>query len=194
MTIPVPERQWATLASEAKRERLLQAAADVFAREGLDASMPAVAMAAGAGVASVYRQFPSKYELLAALVVRRLDQFAQVAEEAIAQPGTRWSALTKLLWRVVEQQTGDDFLVDALLITAEHPDVSEGERRALALLDELLASARHEGRLRSDATTADLRLVLAATRAARRVDPEAWRRMLELLIDALDRDQPTASD
>ena len=46
--------------------------------------------------------------------------------------------------------------------------------------------SRAEGRLRSDATTLDLRLLFAATRAAKQVEPEAWRRMLELLIDALD--------
>jgi hypothetical protein len=35
-------------------------------------------------------------------------------------------------------------------------------------------------------TTLDLRLLFAATAAAKRVEPEAWQRMLELLIDALD--------
>src|SRR5271154_1713664 len=63
---------WSTLDAEHKRATLLRAAGEVFAREGLDAPMPSVAAAAGAGVGSVYRQFPSKRELLPALGVERL--------------------------------------------------------------------------------------------------------------------------
>ena len=187
MTIPVAEREWATLAPETKRERLLQAAAEVFTSEGLDAPVPTIAIAAGAGVASVYRQFASKHELLAALVVRRLDEVAATAAGAVAGDSEGWSALTAMLWTIVEQQSGDDFLTDALLATAEHPDVRAAEARAQAALEELLAGARAQGRLRADATPFDFRLLLAATRAARKVEPAAWRRMLELLIDGLDR-------
>ena len=67
-----PERLWSALSAEQKHERILCAAGRVFAREGLDASMPVVAAEAGAGIGSLYRQFPSKHDLLAALVVRRL--------------------------------------------------------------------------------------------------------------------------
>ena len=83
-------------ADSQKRERLLGAAGRVFARDGLDAPMPTVAAEAGAGVASLYRQFPSKHELLAALVVRRLEQFTDATEEAAAREGDRWSVLTGL--------------------------------------------------------------------------------------------------
>ena len=72
-----PATDWTTLDPASKTERLLSAAAEVFARQGLDAPMSEVADAAGAGVASVYRRFPSKRELLAALVVRRLEQIAE---------------------------------------------------------------------------------------------------------------------
>ena len=58
--------------------------------------------------------------------------------------------------------------------------------RAVTSLDQLLIDTRVEGRLRSDATPLDLRLLFAATRAAKQVEPTAWRRMLELLIDAPD--------
>ena len=84
MSIPVPpeieparsrrEACWSELDAEDKRATLLRAAGEVFARDGLDAPMPAIAAAAGAGVGSVYRQFPSKRDLLAALVVERLQR------------------------------------------------------------------------------------------------------------------------
>jgi AcrR family transcriptional regulator len=184
---------WTALDPEAKREHLLAAAGEVFAREGLDAPMPAVAAAAGAGVASVYRQFPSKHELLAALVTRRLEQIARAATEAAAREGDRWSALTDMLWALVERQSCDDLLGEARLLVAKHPKVLAASENASLALDQLLAAARAEGRLREDASTVDLHLLFAATRAAKKVEPAAWRRMLTLLIDALDTQRTPAT-
>ena len=98
--VPDPELEWAQLDADAKRERLLCAAGRVFSRDGLDAPMPAVATEAGAGVASVYRQFPSKHELLAAVVIRRLEQIQEAAGAAAATEGDRWTALTEMLWTI----------------------------------------------------------------------------------------------
>lgn len=179
---------WTKLDPAAKRERLLCAAAEVFTSEGLDASMPAVAAAAGAGVASIYRQFPSKRELLAALVVRRLDQIADAASRTAESEGDRFTALVSMLWTVVESQSYDDFVGEARVQVAEHPDVVRAGDRCAAALERLLEDARAEGRLRADATSLDLRLLFAATRAAKKIEPTAWRRTLELFIDALRRD------
>lgn len=178
---------WAELDAAAKRERLLCAAARVFAAEGIDAPMPTVAAAAGAGVASVYRQFPSKHELLAALVARRLDQIADEAAATAQTTGDRFAALTAMLWKVVERLALDDLLFEARVQVAEHPDVERATERASAAMERLLVDARAEGRLREDATSLDLRLLFAATRAAKQVEPAAWRRTLELFIDALRR-------
>jgi AcrR family transcriptional regulator len=178
--------QWTRLDSAGKRERLLEAATEVFGRDGLEAPMSVVAEAAGAGVASVYRLFDSKRELLAALVVRRMDTVAAAAQEAFERPGDRWSALTEMLTTLVSGQRADYLIGDARALVADHPDVISAVTRASEAQERLLAAARAEGRLRADATPQDLRLLFAATRAARRVEPEQWGRMLELLIDALD--------
>jgi AcrR family transcriptional regulator len=197
MSIPPLEREpaWAHLDPEAKRARLLRAAGEVFASNGLGTPMPVVAAAAGAGIGSVYRQFSSKHDLIAELVIDRLDQIAAGAHEAGKRAGDRWAALTEMLWRLLERQSCDDFFGDAMLMVSEHPQVIAALARAHEAFDQLLIDTRAEGRLRSDASPLDLRLVFAATRAARQVDREAWRRMLELLIDALDtrRGAPAAS-
>jgi AcrR family transcriptional regulator len=188
-TVPDREREWAGLDADAKRERILCAAGGVFSRDGLDAPMPAVAAEAGAGVATVYRQFPSKHKLLAALVIRRLEQITVAARAAAAQgdaTGDHFSALTGMLWKIVEGQSGDDFLGEAHTVVADDHEVVEATAQATQALERLMAAARVQGRLRSDATTTDLRLLFAATRAAKQVEPEAWHRMLALLIDALD--------
>jgi AcrR family transcriptional regulator len=189
MSIPVVEpsaSDWSRLDPAAKREHLLTVAAEIFTRDGLDAPMPVIADAAGAGVASVYRQFPSKHELLAALVIRRLEQITAGARHASATTSDHWTALTELLWTLVEQQRCDEFLGEAMLTVNQHPAVQAASTNATNALDELLAAARTEGRLRADATTHDLRLLFAATRAAKHIEPTAGRRMLQLLIDALD--------
>jgi AcrR family transcriptional regulator len=191
MSIPVWEQdrtataEWSSLDAHEKRARLLLAAGEVFARDGLDAPMPAVAAAAGAGIGSVYRQFPSKHDLLAALVVERLQESERGTELALASGEDRWSALTGMLWTLAERQAGDDVLGEAMATVSEHPAVVEALAATVIALERLLAAARAEGRLRADATTLDLRLLFAATRAASQLEAGAWRRMLELGIDAL---------
>ena len=186
MSIPPPVACWSDLDTDEKRGRLLRAAGEVFARDGLDAPMPAIAAAAGAGIGSVYRQFPSKRDLLAALVAERLADTEARARAALASDDGAWSALTGLLWALAERQAADDVLGEAMATVSEHPSVRRALASALAALEQLLAAARAEGRLRSDASTLDLRLLFAATRAAGELEPGAWRRMLELTIAALE--------
>jgi len=179
---------WSELDAEAKRARLLAAAGEVFAREGLDAPVPAIAAAAGAGVGSVYRQFPGKRDLLAALVVERHVVVTREAEAALADPSGPWAGLVALLWAIAERQAGDDVLGEAMATVSEHPDVVAAVATTMQALEDLLDAAKAEGRLRPDATALDLRLLFAATRASRGLEEDAWRRMLELGIDALEAD------
>jgi AcrR family transcriptional regulator len=192
MMIPLqaPASCWAELSAADKRARLLRVAGEVFARDGLDAPMPVIAAAAGAGVGSVYRQFTSKRDLLAALVVERLNETEEGADAARLSAAGPWSALTGLLWALAERQATDDVLGEAMATVSEHPQVQAALERTTQALEQLLAAARAEGRLRADATTLDLRLLFAATRAATQLQAGAWRRMLELGIDALQTDQP----
>ncbi len=193
MVIPSPpslsdvhdERAWAELDSEQKRERLLAAAGEVFAREGIEAPMPAVAAAAGAGVGSVYRQFSSKQDLLAALVVRRLESITVDVDAALAAPGDAWSALVALLWSLAGRQASDDVVAEAMATLSEHRAVAERAIECELRMEALMRAAREEGALRSDARPGDIRLLLGAVRAARRREPESWRRMLELGLDGL---------
>jgi AcrR family transcriptional regulator len=179
------EPAWAELPGAEKRERLLAAAGEVFAREGIDAPMPQVAAAACAGVGSVYRQFPSKEDLLAALVVRRLDTVACDVEAALVGPGDAWSRFVELMWVLADRQAGDDVAAEALATVSEQPAVAESSRRCEGRFEELLAAAREEGKLRTDASVADVRMLLAAVRMARRRGTDSWQRMLELGLDGL---------
>jgi AcrR family transcriptional regulator len=189
MSIPAPTTAcWSELDAGDKRARLLRAAGEVFASDGLGAPMPAIAATAGAGVGSVYRQFPSKRDLVAALVVERLREARADARAALASPDGAWPALMVLLWTLAERQATDVVLGEAMATVSEHASVQEALAQTTEALGRLLAAAQAEGRLRADATTLDLRLLFAATRAAAQLEPQAWRRMLELGIDALAAD------
>ena len=176
---------WAGLAPEGKRERILAAAIAVFAEHGLEAPMHVVAEAAGAGVASIYRVFGSKHDLWAEIVIRRMDEITDAFSEAERRPGDRWSALVELIRARVADQAPEPFTTEARAVVEGRPDVDEAIARTVAAQERLLADARAEGRLRADATVEDLRLLFAATRAARRLNA-SWERMLELMLDALD--------
>src|SRR6058998_3589897 len=74
------------LRADARRnhEAVLRAAKELFADEGLDAQMPEVAKAAGVGVGTVYRHFPTKDDLITALVAERFERLAEKAREGLA--------------------------------------------------------------------------------------------------------------
>ena len=151
-----------------------------------------VAAAAGAGVGSIYRIFPSKHDLWAAIVIRRLDELTLVYAEAEQRPGTRWSALVDVVSSHVRRQSPEPFFTEARAAVEDRPEVIDAIARTTAVQERLLAAARAEGRLRADATVEDLRLLFAATRAARRQDHALVERMLGLMIDALDTRRPGA--
>jgi AcrR family transcriptional regulator len=183
-----PDLPWTALGTEEKHERILCAAGRVFARDGLDAPMPAVAAEAGAGVASLYRQFPSKRDLLAALVIRRLWQTHEAAVAAAAATGDHWQALKEMLWLTVERHAADDFLGEAWSQVEDHDRVRVAAAVTQNAFTRVIDLARAEGGIRADATAFDVRLLFMATRTARQVHADAWKRVLELMLDGLGAD------
>jgi AcrR family transcriptional regulator len=182
----LPGRGWSGLNTEEKHERILGAAGRVFAREGLDASMPAVAAEAGAGIGSLYRQFPSKQDLMSALVIRRLMQTQAEAAQAAAAPGDHWQATKEMLWATVERHAADDFLGLAWAQVEHHEQVQVAADATTQTFARLIDLARAEGGIRDDATAFDIRMLFTATRASRQIHPDAWKRVLELMIDGLE--------
>jgi AcrR family transcriptional regulator len=67
-------------------QRILAAAGEVFAERGLEATLADVAARAGIGVASVYRRFANKDELILELFAGRFTQWEQLASEAADAP------------------------------------------------------------------------------------------------------------
>jgi len=171
------------------RERVLDAAARVFAADGLDAPMPAVAAAAGVGVGTIYRAFGSKEELIAALAADRVGRFADDTRAALEQPDA-WKALRELFLQTAERQAEDYVVTEALATMSDHPSVAEANARAGEAITELMERAKEAG-MRRDFEAQDLQMFFAALGAAQHTMPSgsgAWKRLLGILVDGLAAD------
>src|ERR671923_381925 len=94
--VSVPDRVGRGRQAEARRnDRLvLDAARDVFAEQGFDAPVAAVARRAGVGMGSLYRRYGSKEELLQRLCVVAMEQAIEAAEEAL-RDADAWAGLAR---------------------------------------------------------------------------------------------------
>src|SRR5438270_7912010 len=103
------------LRADARRnhEAVIAAAKKLFADQGLDAQMPDVARVAGVGVGTVYRHFPTKDDLVAALVAERFERLAQKARESLelADP---WEGIADFIRFSAEIQAEDRGLCEVM--------------------------------------------------------------------------------
>jgi AcrR family transcriptional regulator len=179
------------------RERVLEAAAQVFAERGLDATLNDVAERAGLGVGTVYRRFPNKESLVEALFADRIDELMALAVEAVGHPDP-WEGFVYFLERSLARQVIDRGLRDVLLHSgfgSHH--VAEARDRLTPMVTELIERAQAGGHLRGDLVAMDvLMLVKMVGSVADYVGddaPELWRRYLALLLDGLVTDRSSIS-
>src|SRR5438270_9450004 len=87
-----------TLRADARRnhEAVIAAARKLFADQGLEAQMPDVARVAKVGVGTVYRHFPTKDALIAALVADRFERLAEKAHEGL-QADDAWDGICEFI-------------------------------------------------------------------------------------------------
>src|SRR6187399_809957 len=81
--------------------RILEVAAEIFARDGIEASLDEIAAAAGLGVGTVYRHFPTKDALLDELFEGTLNELVATSEAALADPDP-WVGFVRYMEAVVE--------------------------------------------------------------------------------------------
>ena len=130
------------------RQRLIDAAAEVFAARGLDATLDDIARHAGVNVATAYRHFANKHELAREFLRQCIDRPVAVAEEAAAHPDP-WAGLTQFLERSLELIASNRALVDVLTRAYGGEHFAELVRRTTAPLDRLLARCREAGVVRA---------------------------------------------
>jgi AcrR family transcriptional regulator len=173
------------------RERILVAAGEVFSEQGLDASVAEIAKRACVGKATIFRSYPSKEHLIAAVSCERVRWVEDLAVTALDQDDA-WAAFTQLITELAEHHACDLSHVGALTHTAGFPRLDQAKARANAALSRLMERAKEQGEMRPDATPDDIRVmfkgVTAAMTDAERRDVEVWRRWAELFVNAFRAD------
>src|SRR3954468_18693881 len=97
--------------AELNRQRLLTAAGELFAERGLDVTLNDIAHHAGVGVGTAYRRFANKEEVIDAYFERKLDQVAELADEALQDPDP-WNGLVTYVEQASALQMEDRGLME----------------------------------------------------------------------------------
>jgi len=170
------------------RERVLSAAVEVLAEKGEDAVVPEIAARAGVGKGTVYRCFPTKDHLVAAVASERARWFEREARAAAAADDS-WGAFAAFMERFADAHSRDRGMVFSMSQGLELPELVEARAAAQDAVRELMERAKAQGTMRADAEPADLRILLSGVArslvSAEERDPAVWRRYARLVVDAL---------
>jgi AcrR family transcriptional regulator len=174
--------------AERNRKRLLDAAAEVFAEHGLEASTAEIARRAGVGHGTVFRRFPTKDDLVAAIVVDRLGEITAAATRLLADTPPEGGVLAFMaeLARIHVRDRGLMEAVNGTRALAD-PDVHEAHGALMDVLEELVKADRKAGLVRDDLAAFDvMALGKAVASACEPAIPSAsWKRYLAVVAAGL---------
>lgn len=171
--------------AEARRNdsQLLEAARLVIATLGPDAPVSAIAAEAGVGIASLYRRYSTKEDLLRYLCVESMHEQIEAATFALADGRDPESALTTFIRRCVGFRAGAfSSIAGSVTVT---PEMTATARRAHDLIDKLVAKACSTGGLRPDVTSADIIGLIAFFSRRHPGEDQTNDRLLSIMIDGL---------
>lgn len=168
-------------------DALLEAALAVFAGSGVDAPVREIAEKAGVGVGTVYRHFPTRADLVAAVFRHEVDACAEAAPVLAAEHGPG-EALARWMQRYADFIATKRGLASAL--HSGHPAYGSlydyFHERLQPALSGLLHAAACAGEVRGDVESEDLLGAVASLCMQARDDrPDQARRMVALLVDGL---------
>lgn len=170
------------------REKLLTAAAEVFAAAGEDATLEAVAARAGVGIGTLYRNFPDREALLVAAYQREVDALclavtdlleSKPPDEVLLEWAERFAA-----YAATKRGMGSALQT---ALASDLPLHAETRERILAGFRQILDAGAAAGTLRSDIDAEDVMRVISAIWyvPAGPAWRETVRNMLRLVVDGL---------
>jgi AcrR family transcriptional regulator len=187
-TTPLPVARALRADARRNREAVIVAAKKLFADQGLDAQMPDVAKAAKVGVGTVYRHFPTKDDLIAALAVERFERLAEKVREAL-QTDDAWEGLCEFIRFAALLQADDRGLCEVM---GSRPEVMNASALAVGLdklTEKMVMRAQRSGDLRKDLDWQDIPMIACSmgsvTQATMGPGIGRWPRLVEIIIDGL---------
>lgn len=175
--------------AERNRQRVIQAARELFARRGLEATLNDVAHHAGLGVGTVYRRFPTKQELLEAVFEDTINQLTALAESAL-QHNDSWQGFVWFVEQMCEITAVDRGAREMAFSRTHGGDRVEAARdRLVPQITKLVERAQRDGYLRPDLSPTDLPIfgLLAGTVSefAGEVHAQLWRRYVDIVLEGI---------
>ena len=179
-----------TLRSDARdnRERILDAAREVFATEGLNVPMRQIARRAGVGPATLYRRFPTKELLATEAFAAQMRACQAIVDEGLADPDP-WHGFCLVIEKICELHARNRGFTAAFMSAFPRAmDFAASRENTLNSAAELARRAKDAGHLRPDFVLDDLILVLMANSGIHAVSMSARvaasRRFAALAIQA----------
>lgn len=171
--------------AERNRGRLLEAAHALFRERGLDVSVAEIAQAAGLGRGTLFRNFASKEDLIAAIVAERMHEAALRGRELLDASNPE-EALFEFIGDIVGRQQLDRALFEAMDESwLCRQDIGAAHAEVFGVLERLLARAQESGAVRRDIGAMDVMMLFkgacAAATALAHADPAIIDRHLDLL-------------
>ncbi|GMA23807.1 TetR family transcriptional regulator [Luteimicrobium album] len=178
------------------REKLLEAATEVFAEHGTEGSLEEIARRAGVGVGTLYRHFPTRACLVEQVYRHSVDEVCAAAPRLLEQLDP-FDALATWVDGFVGYVSRKKGMTSALREAmgpdsdAIFADVHERLEGAASLL---LGAAQQAGMARTDAEPLDILRSVSGMcmAAAASQDPERTKRVLALVLDGLRYGAPAA--
>lgn len=184
-----------TLRRDARRnrEKLLAAAAAVFAERGLDAPLEEIARQAGVSIGTLYNRFPTRSALIDVIFPEKIAAQLIAGDNALTCPDP-WEGFVRYVETMCQAQAGDRGLNDALSMRfPEAVNLEEMCARGFEQAARIIERAQRHGSLRADFTHADLAFITWSNarivEATGAVAPNSWRRHLSFLLDGLRADR-----
>jgi AcrR family transcriptional regulator len=175
-------------------DRLLEVASEAFATWGVEASLEKIAKSAGVGIGTLYRHFPNREALLAALVSGRLRRLTAYAEQELYQqePG---EALVNWIHATCEHGKIYHGVAAAVMsqLLGAGTEFDEACTAAQAAGDRILRRAQEAGAARADITRAHIVALVHGLVLAAENEPELFDRLLAVAIDGVQRVTSPAS-
>jgi AcrR family transcriptional regulator len=175
--------------AQRNRARIVSSARTLFARDGVEVSVDDITREAGVGMGTLYRHFPTKEELIDAVLEDAFEELVELAEEAAAAEDA-WAGFAGFLEQALAQHAANRGLKDVLATSERGAQRAEAMRKRIRpLLHRAIERAQDQGALRPDFTAEDLPLVFwtggRVIETTATVAPDHWRRYLGLLLDGL---------
>ncbi len=175
--------------AERNRRRLLDAATQMFCERGLDVGVGEIAQQAGVGRGTLFRNFPSKEHLIAAIVVERMRESIARGRAALEAPDAG-QALFDLIEQSVGRSQTDRALFDAIAETwLANDEIREVHEELITVLEALVRRAQEAGAVRGDISAIDMMMmvkgVCEAAGSFQHLKPEVVLRQLDLMRAAI---------